>query len=92
MARKSKKAPAKRALSKQGAAKAKTAQRRSAKAAKTASKRKKTARKKAAKRESVLKRLENALLAGAAEVDELAVEMGLAGAVEAPEKPKKKKR
>jgi hypothetical protein len=91
MVKKAKKAPAKRALSKERAAKEKTATRRSVKAAKSKSARKKTARKKTVRRQSTLKRLENALMIGAAEVDEFAVSMGLSGAVE-PKKTSRKRR
>lgn len=52
----------------------------------SAPRRKKTTRKKAS---SALQRLEGAILTTLAEADELAVEMGLAGAV--PSKSKKKK-
>jgi len=89
MAKKAKKAPAKRALSKERAAKEKTAARRSAKAAKTVSARKKTARKKAAKHESALRRLEDAIEIGAAGVDNLALDLGLLGAVETPVKKRR---
>jgi hypothetical protein len=92
MVEKAKKAPAKCALSKERAAKEKTAQRRSAKAAKTKSARKKNARKKAAKRESTLRRLEEVIEARVADVDNLAVAMGLLGAVEPlTRKPKKRR-
>lgn len=91
MVRKAKKVPAKRALSKERAAKEKTAARRSAKAAKSKSARKKTARKKTVKRQSTLKRLENALMFGAVEVDELALSMGLSGAVEPKNSPKRRR-
>jgi hypothetical protein len=91
MVKKAKKVPAKRALSKERAAKEKTATRRSAKAAKSKSARKKTARKKTVKHESALKRLENAFVVGAAEMDELAISTGLLGAVE-PKKISGKRR
>lgn len=51
--------------------------------------RKKAARK--TKRPGALRRLENALMASAAEVDELAVSMGLSGAVPPRRKAKRKK-
>lgn len=54
--------------------------------------RKKKAAKKSAKRPSALQRIENAVLTGVAEFDELALDMGLLGAVgPAPKKKRKKK-
>jgi len=52
-------------------------------------KRKAPVKKKAAKRPGALRRIENALLVGAAEIDELAADMGLLGAV--PPKSRKRK-
>ncbi len=72
MAKKAKKAPAK---GKTRAAAAKKPAKRP---------RKKPSRRKTARRPGPLRRLENALLASAAEVDELAVDLGLSGAVEPP--------
>jgi len=54
-------------------------------------KRKAPVKKKAAKRQGALRRIENALLVGAAEIDELAADMGLLGAVP-PAKKRKAKR
>jgi hypothetical protein len=46
-------------------------------------------KKKAVKRQGAIRRIENAIMVGAVEIDELAADMGLLGAVP-PKKPRKK--
>ena len=58
-------------------------------AKKTTAKRKPVRKKKAAKRPGAIRRIENAIVVGAVEIDELAASMGLLGAVP-PKKPRKK--
>jgi hypothetical protein len=53
-----------------------------------APKRKAVRKKKAATRPNAIRRIENALLAGAAEIDELAADMGFLGAVPPAKKRK----
>jgi hypothetical protein len=85
MARKANKAPVRR----KAVAKAVKRKAAKAKAAKRAPARKKAAR----KAESTLEKIENAMMAGVAEFDELALDMGLLGAAgPAPKKKRKKTR
>ena len=93
MPRKAKKAPARRKSLKKKAIKA-TSKRAPARKQATpkSTARKSSAKNGKAKRGGALARLESALLMGVAEVDELAVDMGLSGAVEPRPKPRRSRR
>ena len=81
MPRKMKKAPPRKAPTK-----------RKAKAAKPAPRKKVARRKKAKKAESRLERIENAILVGAAEADDVAISMGLLAASQPPRSKKSVKK
>ena len=81
MARKTKKAPPR-----------KTAKRKAAKPVKRVVRKKAVHRKKAKKPESSLEKFENALMVGAAELDDLALGMGLMAASRLPRSKKRAKK
>jgi hypothetical protein len=83
MARKTKKPPPRRVKPKAKVVKP---------AKRAAAPRKKIARKKARKPESTLEKIENAFLVGVAEVDDVALSLGLLAAPLAPQKRRKKSR
>ena len=83
MARKTKKAPPRKTAKRKAKA---------AKPVKRATRKKAVRRKKAKKPESNLEKFENALLVGAAEMDDLALAMGLMAASRLPRRKKRAKK